>query len=543
MKKELRYYQIDAIKALFNELKSDKNSVPYAELITGSGKSLICADIANTGLNAGRRVLIIVPTKELCEQNYKEAVDYCDKAKNIGVCCSKLHRFEINRQLVIGTITSLVKRRYELGKFDLVIIDECHRFSPEKKGIYWKTITALNVSARIIGMTATPYRMDMGLIHDPVPEKKGKSIFTKSVYKSDIKQLISEGYLSHVKDVSGEIHADLEGVPLAGKDYNTEIMGVKFNAIVFDAVKDLRAKFTAYNIKTAIIFASSLDNADCIWFEWNDSKTMRIIHGDMDEHDRKNTIEWLKHGHGCRYIVNVGILTTGFDFTALDCVVLMRATKSIGLYIQMVGRVIRAHNEKEFGYLIDYGTNVERHGPIDNIQIKTKIHADNGKQPVKQCDKCKEYSPINAENCDHCWHLFPESENGDYAMRSNAQVIEAPVKHEISRVKVEKHLSNKDLTPMVKMIFYPLKGNRPVHSEYICLNHIGFAKAKADKKVIEILTDPSFYFNELLEKESGCDVDNFMKAFDDQPEKFKEVKSIIISKEGKYNRLLDWDFK
>jgi DNA repair protein RadD len=176
----------------------------------------------------------------------------------------------------------------------------------------------------------------------------------------------------------------LSSVGIKGGDYDTQKMGVKFAEICSDAVKDMRVKFEAYNIKTALIFASNIENAEMILSEWNDSETMRIVHGKMTEPERRAAIHWIKKGHGNRYIVNVGVLTTGFNHAALDCVVLMRATKSTGLYVQMVGRVLRAHDDKKKGYLIDYGTNIERLGRVDG-GIKAKTHKKKGNAPTKLC--------------------------------------------------------------------------------------------------------------------------------------------------------------
>jgi len=219
--KTLRYYQSEAVKALMAALK-DKAAVPYADLCTGFGKSLVAAHITNIGLNNGRRVLQIVPKRELVEQNYKEAVGYVDEPSKIGICCAALGRRETHKPSIIATPGSFKSGMFKAGAIDLIIIDEAHKVGIDEQGEIRKIVRFLtnkNPDMRIIGMTGSPYRIDQGMLHHQVPKgKEGSRLFTQCCYHSDIKRLISEGYLSEIKNISGSLHADLEG--LKGKEYS-----------------------------------------------------------------------------------------------------------------------------------------------------------------------------------------------------------------------------------------------------------------------------------------------------------------------------------
>jgi len=570
MKKTPRYYQRDAYNSLIKSALKPRPGtangfeIPYASMCTGSGKSLVAAMITNKVLNQGGRVLQLVPSKELCEQNYEEAWHYVDKPELLGICCAKLHRAQVDRKAVIATYTSFLRRRAHSGAFNLLICDEAHGINPDQDSSYWKIIRSLlrlNPSMKIIGLTATPYRMEQGMLHNDC--FKGKALFTGMAYETHIPTMIKEGYLSHVESISGDVEADMAGVSVTSQgDYNTDQMGVKFDAIVKDAVADMGVKFAAHNIQTALIFASNLTNARHILSEWNDP-SMRLVHGDMGDKERRETIDWIKHGTGKRYVVNVGVLTTGFDHTALDCVVLMRATMSLGLYVQMVGRVIRAHDDKALGYVIDYGSNIERHGPIDaTLPPKTKKRR--GEAPKKLCtlildesvefegvqykrgQECNYANILAAKFCRKCGGEFiSENEEGKYSMRSKAQILAAKVEAETIRYDVEgvvytKSYSRKDSIPMIKMLIYGQDAEL-IHTHYICLDHPGGMAAKARNFVMELFKRYEDYY-EL--GHAGVTVDNMCHLLNNAEQYFKKIVAVTVrpGANRKFKELVEVEF-
>jgi hypothetical protein len=256
----------------------------------------------------------------------------------------------------------------------------------------------------------------------------------------------------------------------------------------------------------------------------------------MDEKERKATIDWLKQSEGQRHIVNVGILTTGFDFTALDCVVLMRSTASLGLYIQVVGRVIRAHAEKERGYLLDYGQNVDRHGAIDEVNVKAPKGAGDGEAPYRICKTCGEHNNVRAVACQACGKLFPEPETGNYSMRSDAQVINDNLTYNVGSTdwKIEaKGYGAAGITHQ----FYGEKGGL-LHEEHLRLDNDNGAEKHAQAHVLRLLKDPMFYFNTLTKMDGGVNVRNVGMLFEEYEDYFKEVHSITLAKRGKFNYIV-----
>jgi hypothetical protein len=284
---------------------------------------------------------------------------------------------------------------------------------------------------------------------------------------------------------------------------------------------------------------------------------MRIVCGDKSvcsDLQRKQAIEWIKTGSGKRIIVNVDILTEGFDHKALDCVVLLRATTSPGLLVQMVGRVIRPHDDKHCGYLIDYGTNIERltKGGIENIIVPT-VKVKKGEAPKKYCTAindgilCNHENILAAKKCAKCKAEFiSENEDGKYSMRTVAQAIaekeaEEKITYEVSKVVFESALS-KDGINMIKMIFLD-EDLQKLHQEYICIEHSGSAKGLAIAKIKSLMKSPSHDWFQISKFDGGHNVKNMLFLLNEYySQYFKTVKQITLVQQGRFNKLLEWGF-
>ena len=509
-----------------------------------SGKSLINAMFIDTALTNNKRILSLVPTKELCEQNYREAFNYVQRKADIGICCAKLGRYQVHKPAVIATASSFVSRRAHAGKFDILFGDECHQISPDEKGTYKKIIKSLrriNPAMKIVGVTATPYRTGQGMLHEDCI--KGTAVFDHQAYESDISKLMEEGFLSYIKSISGSVEMDMTGVSTSGNDFNAQQMGVKFDQICADAVADMREQYQAYNISTSLIFASTLENARRILEEYNDPNTMKIVSGDMPDGQRKAVIKWFTEGRGARHIVNVGILTTGFDFPALQCVTFMRATKSLVLYKQIVGRVIRPHSEKLIGYVLDYGSNIERLGPIDRL-IPPKSKKEVGDIPQKMCLLCQAPNILAAKKCKVCGAEFiSEDETGNYTMKSKAEILAdkaaaAIVDYEVDHLEYHVVYSKTDGTKMIKIDFVD-ENFKLLVSKYLCVEHKGRARDEAIRFLVKMFINLDS-FTEL--SVAGINVDNVILLLESHSYLFKKINKITIDKSGRFTELKEMFF-
>jgi len=569
MKKQLRNYQQQACKAV--HVSMHKGQRPYASLFTGLGKSLCLAALTNRYVNEGKRVIQLVPRLELVDQNWQEAFYYMENKDALGIVCSQLGRNQRHKQAVIAMASSFVNKRTVSGSFDYCFIDECHRtrFKEGDKGIYQKIIEALlhiNPSLKVCGFTGTPYRLDQGELHEET--HKTKPFFTHKVFDTAVdpglKKLIEDGYLSHIETLNSDVSVNLDGVSKSGYDYNQAEAGIKFDAIIENAVADMRQKFTEHNITTAVIFASSVANAQHILTAWNDNSTMRIIYGDMPKHDRKEALNWLKNGKGNRYLVNVNLLTEGYDHRALECVVLFRATTSPGLLVQMVGRVIRPHEDKVHGFLIDYGTNLSRltNGGIENVIVPT-VRPPKEETPRKECTAYLDddilFENVNYKKNDYCGHLnhlgakycrkckaqfISESEDGLYSMRTKVQALalkqeQEKITYDVNSVYFEQY--HKGDTPMIKMLFYD-EFVSLLHVEYLCIEHQGSAKGLAIAKIQSLMKNKKDWY-QIGKFEGGHNVKNLLFLFENYYNQyFHTIKTITTVKEGRFNKLISWGF-
>ena len=434
------------------------------------------------------------------------------------------------------------------------LVHNCHRAridaDDEPVSTYNKILKSLyrqNPKMLVAGFTGTPFRLDQGELHEP--SFKGKPFFTHKVYDTtkDIPELIKQGYLSHIQTINTHINIDLKGVRTSGKDFNKDDVGVKFDAICSNAVADMKASFDEYDIKTALIFVSNLSNARHVLEEFNDDACIRIVHGGMAKADREAAVKWIKHGDGCRYIVNVDILAEGFDFKALQCCVLMRATKSPGLLVQMAGRIIRPHDNKRCGYLLDYGTNCERLGNIDNI-IPPKPKKRRGDMPKKICGipECQTANVLSAKKCIKCGAIFiSEDDSGNYKMLTKEQALQQKKDAKILTLDVESisyelAASKSNGALMIKMQFWD-ENTELLHKHYICLDHVGKAKTIAKSFVMKLFNDPKDFYKIGT---VGASVQNMIRLLQHNPEFFKTIDQITIAPGyGQYMKLKKIRFK
>jgi DNA repair protein RadD len=537
MKKQLRYFQQDCVDSIIESLKN-KTSVPYANCVTGFGKSVVMADLTERALQKNRRVLQLVPNHTLAEQNYNQTFSYITDKRALGICSAKLSKFQIHKQAVIATQTSFLRRRNQAGKFDVLLVDECDMVSPNEKTTYQQIIAsllAINPVMRIVGMTGSPYRADQGLIHDEV--KEGKRIFSECCYESDISRLMKEGYLSTVKILNTHVAVDLNGVKKKGNDYDQYECGLKFDKIITDAVVDFKKLFEDNGIKTALIFASTVSNGQRIVDEYGNDSECRLAHGELSNHARNKLITWLKEGQGKRYLVNVGLYNRGFDFPALEALVLLRATMSLRLYVQIIGRLIRSHDEKDHGYLCDYGTNVERFGPLDNLTPPKP--PGKGDAPMKMCLECYELVRLSAKFCVCGAEFISDNETGRYSMKSKAEILRQKEENkkidcEVREVEYMLCQSRKDGTDMIKIKFFDNDFNL-ICEKYLMLNHTGFPKEDSNRFLLSMFKRPADFYKLGT---VGINVDNIYKLLTEYPDFFKKFKRIWVKHEGRFNKVV-----
>jgi len=330
---QLRYYQQEAIDAAWRALEEEPDSNPCIVLPTGAGKTPVVAALCKQMFEWGGKTVVLTHVKELVQQNYNTLVRNAPELKHdIGVYSAGLNKRDTGHDILVAGIQSIYRRAYQIDVRNLIIIDESHLIPTVDSGMYRTFLKAMKINnphVKIIGLTATPYRLGSGYICQP------DGILNKICYEADVKTLIEEGYLSRLISAAGVTKTDLSGVHIRGGDYVESELQTAMNkdATVLEACKELVAS-TAER-KSILVFAAGVEHGENILQKLRDlGQNADSIYGDTKNYERDAKISRFKAGQ-IKFLVNVGVLTTGFDYPGIDCVALLRPTLSPGLYYQM----------------------------------------------------------------------------------------------------------------------------------------------------------------------------------------------------------------
>lgn len=364
MKYQLRDYQQQASNAAVYALTQKKGRNGILVLPTGSGKSLVIADIAS---RIDSPLLVLQPSKEILEQNYAKYQSY---GGNAGIYSASAGKKEINR-VTFAMIGSVMNHIDYFNHFKMVLIDECHLVKPSE-GMYRRFIDAAN--RVVIGLTATPYRLytdGFGGSQLKFITRTRPRVFVDVLYYCQISELLAKGYLAHLKyyDVTS---MDMRNVRSnsTGADYNDDSLLKEYERSGF-YVNLVSTVNRVLNPKSGVprngilVFTKFVKEAERLV---RDVPFSAIVTGEMNKRDREAILRDFKRGI-IKVVVNVGVLTTGFDYPELDTVIMARPTKSLSLYYQIVGRAIRPFPNKD-GWVIDMCGNIKRFGEVGNLRIE-----------------------------------------------------------------------------------------------------------------------------------------------------------------------------
>lgn len=406
---ELRPYQKEAVKAVFDFFQACPGN-PLIELPTGSGKSLTMASIVKQAIAIypPTNILLLTHVKELIEQDFAAIVKYWPEAP-IGIWSAGVG-IKKQAQITVAGIQSIHKHPARFGNTHLVLVDECHLIPAKTDTTYQRFISALrayNPNLKVIGFTATPYRTDSGLLTEG-----DNAIFTDIAYSANVGDLIQQGYLCPLVAKNGVTKADLTGVGTRGGEF---IPGALQDAMNKDALIEGafdEVALYASDRNHSLGFCTGVAHARrCAELANARGWSADCVDGSMGKTERKSKIDAFTSG-AIRFLFNANILTTGFDAPMIDCLVMLRPTKSTGLYVQIMGRGLRKHASKADTLVLDFAGNIERHGPIDQIKVKSKRKSGEkavSVAPVKECPKCHELVHTSVRICPGCEHEFPES--------------------------------------------------------------------------------------------------------------------------------------
>lgn len=495
---ELRDYQGAAIDAIYTYF-SEEMGCPVLALPTGTGKSVIIAEFIRSAVWQYRdtRILNLTHVKELIEQNLNTLLAMWPSAP-AGVFSAGLGRREIS-QVTFAGIQSVHNYAEAFGHIDLVIIDECHLVSPNNSTMYRKFIEALKVinpKVKVIGFSATPYRLGQGMLTD-----SEQGLFTHVAFDMTSREafnwMIAQGWIVPLIPKKTDSLLDLAGVRMQGGEFVLSDLQdhVDKEEVTFEALKETVNQ--AHNRQSWLVFASGITHAENVADMLNTHFEIEasFIHSKIPDADRNQRIADFKSGK-LRALVNNNILTTGFDFAGIDCIVMLRPTASPVLWVQMLGRGTRPIYAPGFDLstpegrraaiqaslkpnclVLDFARNTERLGPINDPVIPHKKgRGAKGIAPVKVCEQCGFYSHASCRYCENplCGAEFPKTVKISSEASEQALIIGdiLPInKYPVTKVIYKVH-QKKDKPPSMRVDYWC--GMRRF-SEFVCLDHGGYA--------------------------------------------------------------------
>lgn len=372
---KLRDYQQECINAMINA-KDDKRALIVAP--TGSGKTAIFSYYTHLVKKHNGTVLIVVQKNELVKQTLESLSRYID---NIAVYNAGLKRKEIG-DVTVASYQSLSRSSHQLD-FNVFIIDEVHRFKD-------KYLESLN--GYVIGFSATPFRHNNKIFGED-------KFFKKITWQKSIKYMIENNYLvPPVYYANQGKDFDLHNVK---KDKNDYILASLTNSILHQQeniklqVEDALSRSSDHN--KIIILTTCIEHAEIVHGLLENAS---IIHSKQSSFDRDQNMNKFKNGKA-RFLVSVLIASEGFDYPPATMLWFMRPTRSVVLYLQAVGRVLRPSINKNKAVILDYGQVVKSLGPIEDA-FSNALKDKEISEPIDFCVHCFSYVPKNIKICPEC---------------------------------------------------------------------------------------------------------------------------------------------
>ncbi len=497
-----RWYQNEAEFAVFNYFEMGGRGNPIVAMPTGTGKSHVIANLIKRifCMYPNQRVMMITHVKKLIQQNAEKLMQVWPTAP-LGIYSAGLKSRDMIMPIVFGGIQSVAKaiaRSLEddsnqlipqhmkhFGWRDLIFIDEAHLLSPNEDTEYQYVIAELkkiNPHIKVIGFTATPYRMKQGMITDD------NGIFTDICYDitgiEAFNRMIAEGFMSPIISKPTRTIIDVSNVGMVGGEYNQKQVdkAVDTDEITYKACCEIMEY--ASNRNSWMIFGSSIDNAEHINAMLQSfGVNSVVVHSKLKDCDQR-ILDFQNGQYQC--IVNKDMLTTGFDHPPIDFIGDLQPTMSPGKHVQKWGRGTRpspaTHKSNCLG--LDFAGNVRRLGPINDPVKPRKPGQGGGDAPIRICDACGAYNHASARTCCNCGIEFSfetkifGTAGTEAFLRSDAPIVEYFKVAKVIYNLHEKKDANGVLTspPSIKVSYFC---GLQMFNEWIMLEHGGLPGKKA----------------------------------------------------------------
>lgn len=567
-----RPYQEEAIEAINNHFAT-KETNPCVVLPTGAGKSPLMAWTIWSFIDEHPpfRCIVLAHVKELIRQNAEKMKAIWPLAP-VGIYSAGLKSRDKHDQITFAGIQSVYDKALDFPPFDLIIVDEAHRIPMKGDGLYRRFIADAklnNPHVRVLGVTATPYRLDGGEICHK------DHILQEIIYEANVRDLIEGGFLCRLRSKAGDATPDTSGLHIRKGEFIEKEVAALVDPLVEQAVTEALTMLVGR--KSRIWFCAFVGHA-CAVSEALKSRGIDapVIHAKTSHAERDETIRRFTRGE-ISDLCNVNVLSEGFDAQRIDAVIMLRPTASPGLYYQQIGRGLRLHPNKADCLVLDFAGNIERHGPIDAVEGE--------KVELRKCPKCKELFSHATDTCPGCgWFETVQCEVCGVEVRKGTvqcpcgylivgknckfedcgarnqmhaeicvncnrpfQKIEREIKHnakpsaasilsndepwtvDVTEVEIKRHVKAGSDRAVLRVVYH---GKYEQHSEWVCLEHDGYARTKAEN-----------WWKRRFKEPAPASVTDAMNRMFLAQELLAMTQTIRVRQRGKYTEVLSVEIR
>lgn len=544
----LRTYQEAATNAAIEAIKSGIRC-PVICAATGTGKSLIIASLIKRLKTSNPKMCVMQASHvaTLLKQNAEKLAQLMPLA-DVGFYSAELGRKDLGNAILFAGIQSIFRvTADDLGEYHVLIVDEAHTIGRKEKTMWHaliNTLKSLYPNLIIIGLSATPFRMDSGSL-----TSGDDALFDEIVFDYGLSHAVQDGYLCKLVGKGTATKYDVSKVGKLGGEFNLKELEAATNLdhLTVQAVKE-SIQF-GLNRKSWLAFCNGVQHSFSIRDEFRrNGVSCETVTGETPPDQRDNILQAFKSGI-VKCVTNNAVWTTGVDIPNVDMILMFRHTLSSSLLLQMAGRGTRvtidlspyitrkerldaiAASNKPNCLFIDFAGNIERHGFLDEIKATEKKKKGDGVAPMKICPSCATICHAAARKCPDCAHQFPKNELQIIGAAHEGAVMSQPKQwRDVMAVTYSGHNMRKEGKTPCLMVTY-LHSDDTITREYVCLQHHGFAKKKADawwKRHDGCHNEGATI--EMIVESGACDT-------------LKKPSRILVGKEGKYDRVYDYDFR